>query len=430
MNAKRQNAGQVLVPNLCHGRVPSVAFLARVGFVGILATGLVDSNTAAAQQPTTGELQQEIQQRDVQIQQLLKRMDALEKEVKGKLAAAHARVQHAEQPASAPPPAAKSQSAQVVPPPSPPPGRTPVQPLISPAPGTSATTTPEEPEDAMIARALENTLVDRGGQLLPPYVFQLVPDFSFGYQSEDQLAFLNNGSIVRQQSHRDLLEWGFGFRIGLPWETQVGFRVPFDLNYGTATFGGTNTFSSNRGGLGDVSLTLQKQVLHEKGWIPDLLVNLNYTAATGSTSLSQRQLSTFPFAVGTGSGFNSLGAGVTALKRQDPLVFLGGLQYTHSFPSTISGVQQTLGDQYFFRVEAILAASPDTSLRVGWLTTFQQKDTVRGFSEPGSGQTISNLEIGVGSVITPKIFLDAALLVGLTHDTPDFTALISLPFRF
>ena len=148
------------------------------------------------------------------------------------------------------------------------------------------------------------------------------------------------------------------------------------------------------------------------------------------TSLSQRQLSTFPFAVGTGSGFNSLGAGVTALKRQDPLVFLGGLQYTHSFPSTISGVQQTLGDQYFFRVEAILAASPDTSLRVGWLTTFQQKDTVRGFSEPDSGQTISNLEIGVGSVITPKIFLDAALLVGLTHDTPDFTALISLPFRF
>ena len=197
----------------------------------------------------------------------------------------------------------------------------------------------------MIARALENTLVDRGGQLLPPYVFQLVPDFSFGYQSEDQLAFLNNGSIVRQQSHRDLLEWGFGFRIGLPWETQVGFRVPFDLDYGTATFGGTNTFSSNRGGLGDVSLTLQKQVLHEKGWIPDLLVNLNYTAATGSTSLSQRQLSTFPFAVGTGSGFNSLGAGVTALKRQDPLVFLGGLQYTHSFPSTISGIQQTLGDQ-------------------------------------------------------------------------------------
>ncbi len=158
----------------------SLALLARVGFAGIFATGLVDSNSAAAQQPTTEELQQEIQQRDAQIQQLLRRMDALEKEVKAKLASAHARVQHGEQPASAPPPAAESQSAQVATPPPPPPGRTPVQPLISPAAGTPATTTPEEPEDAMIARALENTLVDRGGQLLPPYVFQLVPDFSFG----------------------------------------------------------------------------------------------------------------------------------------------------------------------------------------------------------------------------------------------------------
>jgi hypothetical protein len=48
----------------------------------------------------------------------------------------------------------------------------------------------------------------------------------------------------------------------------------------------------------------------------------------------------------------------------------------------------------------------------------------------GEQLPISNLEIGVGSVITPKIFLDAALLVGLTRDTPDFTALISVPFRF
>src|SRR5262249_17992546 len=149
---------------------------------------------------------------------------------------------------------------------------------------------------------------------------------------------------------------------------------------------------SNRGGLGDISLTLQKQVLHEKGWVPDLLVNVAYTANTGSTSLAAQQVSTFPFAVGTGSGFNQLGAGVIALKRQDPLVFLAGFQYTHSFPSTISGVSTTLGDQYFIRAEAILAASPDTSLRVGWLTTFQQQNTFGGVNLAGSGQTISNLE--------------------------------------
>jgi hypothetical protein len=43
---------------------------------------------------------------------------------------------------------------------------------------------------------------------------------------------------------------------------------------------------------------------------------------------------------------------------------------------------------------------------------------------------ISFLEVGVGSVITPKLFLDAAIQIGLSRDSPDFRALISLPFRF
>ena len=404
--------------------------LVRVGFAGLLAAGVLDQGSAVAQ-PTTEELQQEIQKRDAQIRQLIKRLDSLEKEVRTRIAAAPVPAPRATQPVPA-----ETPTAQAAPPPAPPPGRTPVRPLIPPVEGTTApaATAPaasqEEAEEAMISRALENTLVDRGGQLLPPYVVQLVPDFSYSHQSLDQLAFFTNGNIVRQQSHRDQLEWGLGFRIGLPWETQFNLRVPLDLSYASATFGGNRTINSNRGGLGDISMAFQKQVLHEKGWVPDLLVNVAYTANTGSTSLAQQAVSTFPFAVGTGSGFNQLGAGVIALKRQDPLVFLGGFQYTHSFPSTISGISTTVGDQYFIRAEAILAASPDTSLRLGWLTTFQQQNTFGGINLAGSGQTISNLEIGLGSVITPKIFLDAALLVGLTHDTPDFTALLTVPFRF
>ena len=121
------------------------------------------------------------------------------------------------------------------------------------------------------------------GNSCRPTFFQLVPDFSFGYQSEDQLAFLNNGSIVRQQSHRDLLEWGFGYpdrpAVGNPGRLPRSFLISA---LARRHFEDADCVQdSNRGGLGDVSLTLQKQVLHEKGWIPDLLVNLNYTAATG-----------------------------------------------------------------------------------------------------------------------------------------------------
>lgn len=411
--------------------------LARAGSACVLVAGLAQPGTAAAQ-PTTEELQREIQQRDAQIQQLLRRMDALEREVKAQKAAAP---RPAPSPKPAPP--AEAQAAPPAPPPiamtpSPTPptlappavGPTPVRPLMPSATPAPAPTTEAEAEEAMISRALENTLINQGGQLLPPYVFQIVPDFSYSHSSLDQLALVNNGtSIVRQQSHRDLLEWGFGFRIGLPWETQLGFRIPIGLDYGSATLGGRN-FSSDRGGLGDISVTLQKQVFHERGWLPDVLLNLSYKAATGSTSLTAFQPATFPFGVGTGSGFNSLSGGVTALKRQDPLVFLAGFNYTHNFPNTIGGVQQSVGDVYTFRTEAILAASPDTSLRVGWLENWQQQSSFAGTSIPGSNQNYSFLEVGVGSVITPKIFLDASLLVGLTRDSPDFTALLSLPFRF
>jgi hypothetical protein len=420
--------------------VSSVALhLARAGSACVLVAGLSQPHLAAAQ-PTTEELQREIQQRDAQIQQLLRRMDALEREVKAQKAATP---RPAPPPRPAPAPPAEAQAAPTAPPPvamtptptpptlAPPSiGPTPVKPLMPSATPAPTPTTEAEAEEAMISRALENTLINQGGQLLPPFVYQLVPDFGYTHQSLDQLAFVSNGAIVRQQSHKDLLEWGFGFRIGLPWETQIGIRIPVGLDYGSATFGGTTTANSTRGGLGDISLTLQKQVFHEKGWLPDVLLNFIYRANTGSTSLSQTQISTFPFAVGTGSGFNAISGGVTALKRQDPLVFLGGFEYTHSFPSTIAGVQQTVGDVYSLRTEAILAASPDTSLRLGWLVNWQQRSTIAGTSVPGSNQNFSFLELGVGSIITPKIYLDASLLVGLTRDSPDFTALLSLPFRF
>ena len=382
-------------------------------------------------QATTQQLEQEIKTRDAVIQDLMKRMGALEKEV------------HAGANNQSPEPEKRPRrAAQNAPPATRAPGVsvTPLAPTNAPV----LMTNPDAPapagntDEATIARALENTLVDQGALLLSLYEMQLVPDFSYSHQSTNQLSLVSPSvipgavgtSLLTQRSHRDLLEWGLGFRIGLPWESQVSVRVPVGLDYGAATFGGSSNVNNTRGGLGDVSINIQKQILHEKGMLPDVLLNIGYRAATGSTSSSVRQVSTFPFAVGTGSGFNSLFGGVTVLKRQDPLVFVSSLSYSHSFENTIAGASQTVGDAYSFRVAAILAASPDTSLRIGWDTTFQQQGSVRGNLVPGSSQQFSSMEFGVGSVISPKLFVDASINIGLTRDTPDFTVLISFPYRF
>ena len=267
---------------------------------------------------------------------------------------------------------------------------------------------------------------------------QLVPDAGVVYSSQDQLAFVSPGvipgttgtGIFREQLHRWDVEFGLGFRIGLPYGFQASIRIPYDWTQGSATFGGSTNRTVTRNGVGDLSLGLQKQVLTEDAGWPAVLLNANYKFATGSSSLTVPQVATYPFGVGTGSGFPTFSGGITVQKRQDPLVFLGNLQYYHNFPATIGGVNQTLGDSVEVRLSPILAASPDTSLRVAWDTFFQQANTVAGRQVPGSSQTISFLEFGAGSVLSARWFMDASVGIGLTKDSPSFRALVQFPFRF
>ena len=155
-------------------------------------------------------------------------------------------------------------------------------------------------------------------------------------------------------------------------------RVPFDWSGGQATFAGSQTVHSSASGIGNVSVNVIKQLLHEHGYLPDVLFNVAYTADTGSSSRSKAQISTFPFAVGTGYGFDTLSAGVTLLKRQDPLVLLGAFTYTHSFSNQFLGVNVQPGSSAEIRIGPILATSPDTSVRILFDTAFQSRERDNG----------------------------------------------------
>lgn len=407
------------------------------GSLLIVAAVLLGPVPAYAQ-PTPEELQREIEKRDAIINDLAKRLGALEKQVHS----AGASVQPRSQTATIPPPAPVGATAPIVP------GVRLSQAVPPPAPQSAALpggrvstaqsggTPPAQGEDdETIARALENTLVDQGAQVLGEWVLQFVPDFNYTYQSLNQLSYvtLGNGTTVgpvTQKSHRDMAEAGFSFRLGLPWESQINVRVPFDWSGGQATFASSQTVHSSASGIGDVSVNAIKQVLHEHGYVPDVLLNVAYSANTGSSARSKTQISTFPYAVGTGYGFDTLSVGVTALKRQDPLVFLGAFTYTHSFPNRYQGVNEQPGDSGEFRIGPILAASPDTSLRVMFDTAFVPRERSNGIGVPGSEEVISVLEFGAGIVISPHVFLDASVGIGLTPDTPNFRAGLSLPIRF
>jgi hypothetical protein len=364
----------------------------------------------ALAQPTAEELQRQLEQRDVVIEQLLRRVDALERR------------------AGTAPPGAVAPGQ---------PGAA-TRPSTGRAPSPSTTSTPAE-EEATIARALERSLVQQGGLLLPPFSFEFVPEILYTLQTRDQLAIVAPGvipgggtAITQQRSRRDLLEFGATFRVGLPWESQAEIRVPYAIDWNETTFGGgVAKTSRNTADFGDVEIGLSKQLLHERGWLPDLLGSVRWKTQTGRSDQAAAVQSTGAFSgSGAGTGFDAVQGALTAVKRQDPLVFVGTLSYTANLSDTIGGVDTDPGDAIGIRLGTILAASADTSLRFAIDTSFVERTAVAGRRVPGSDQVVSTLEVGIGSVLSPRIFLDVFAGIGLTTDSPDFRVGVSLPIRF
>src|SRR3984893_5156906 len=94
---------------------------------------------------------------------------------------------------------------------------------------------------------------------------------------------------------------------------------------------------ANRWGnaIGDLTIGGAKTILYENGWIPGLLGRVSYEISTGPSSANGVPLV---------SGQDRLRFSLTALKRQDPLVFVGTGGYTKAFTAN----QINPGDQANF----------------------------------------------------------------------------------
>jgi hypothetical protein len=252
------------------------------------------------------------------------------------------------------------------------------------------------------ARALERILVTRGGLVLPKYTLQIEP----------QLLYSHTGSS-RDASQRDIVVSALTFRLGVPFDAQAELRLPYVVHDETAT--------ARISGLGDVQLSLTKELLREAGRLPSLLVTARWTAPTGEGQVSPGELA-------TGTGFHVVEGQVTAVKTHDPLAFFTTFSYSAPVARRNSHVTIEPGDLAAIKAGGILAASPDTSLGLALTLAFAAAPTARGVRT--SDQTIGILEFSVGQILSRRLFLDVSVNVGVTRDAPDLGVAISLPIRF
>ena len=111
---------------------------------------------------------------------------------------------------------------------------------MSHAPG-SACAPPPGHGDEDVDRALEQTLVSQGALVLAPFTYEVTPEFSWAHWDTVTNPTLDNSYSA-----------GLGFRMGLPWRSQISLGVPYVWN----DFGKDGTTD----GLGDAGVGVLKGV--------------------------------------------------------------------------------------------------------------------------------------------------------------------------
>lgn len=256
-------------------------------------------------------------------------------------------------------------------------------------------------------RALERALVREGGLLLSDGAIELEPSFVVSHSSGD-------GGF-----RRNSFGPGLTLRTGLPWRSQVEVSLPYVFERIRDVGGSTHS-----DGIGDLSLAASHQFLAERDNWPSLVGSLSYQSATGrNTSYEQGPL------VALGSGFPSLQASLIGLKRLDPLVFFGSLSATRFRERDKGGASIRPGNIYGLRFGTALATAPATSLRTAFSINVLDKTRINGAKVP-TEDVNAFLELGGSAVLTPSTAIDILFAAGLTHNTPDFRLMVSVPVRF
>ena len=281
-----------------------------------------------------------------------------------------------------------------------------------------------EVDEEAAERALERTLVQAGALLVPFGAIEVEPSFAYTRRESDApllVALAGAVAAAETEIRRNEFDAALDIRAGLPLDAQLEVGVPYQIvHQETVTSVGFTEIAetdSTGDGIGDVRVGLAKTFLRESGWLPDVIGRVTWDTATADQ---------VDDGVPLGGGFNEIRGSLTALKRQDPLAFVGSASYETSFER--DGVDP--GDAFSFSLAANLAASPETSLRVVFNQSFSDEIKLGGTSVDGSNQVSSTFTVGAASILGPGVLLDIAGSIGLTEDAPDYSIVLSLPIRF
>lgn len=265
-------------------------------------------------------------------------------------------------------------------------------------------------------RALERYLTVEGALLLPAGALELDTGVTYVRQEDSSAGFYMEKSQTfpsEIELNSDILNANIGFRLGLPWDSQLEMGLPYRLRKSEivtkVNFESKNARTSELDkALGDANIGLAKTLLRERLWLPDLVGRVTWDTDSGE-----------------GDGFHEIRSSLTGIKRQDPVTFIAGIAYQHSLKD--EGIQPGAGVSANF--SSLIGLSPDTSMRFSVNGFYQQETELDGKTLPGSKRKIASFSIGGSVLLFPGTLLNLSFGIGLTDDADDFSVTFSLPIR-
>jgi hypothetical protein len=352
---------------------------------------------AQAEENQAQDLQRQLQQRDQVILELLERVEVLEKE----LGVQPARVK----PSSTDEPVGQTSKPEE---------------MIVPQTGPGVVVV----DESVAERALERSLTRDGVLLLPAGVLELEPRIAYSRQEDATPSFvMSGGNVIASETERnsDTLTAALLFRLGLPGDAQLEIGLPYrwrrNETVTNVNFSPLETSSQTGDGPADVRVAIAKTFWREGAHSPDVIGRLTWDTDSGESSDN---------GVSLGGGFHELQAGLSFIKREDPVVFVGGLSYEKTFEKDMIKP----GDTLAVNVGSYVALSPQTSLNFSLSMAYQDEAEIAGNVLEGSDRNIGTLNIGGSTFIGRGTLLNLSLGVGLTEDADDLSVVLSLPMRF
>ena len=123
-----------------------------------------------------------------------------------------------------------------------------------------------------------------------------------------------------------------------------------------------------------------------------------------------------------GGDFESLGGSLSFIKRADPLVFVGAVNYRTFLDN--DGTTDP-GDQWGLSLGTALAVTPTSSLSATIGHQYLQETDFGDLRIDSTDVTSVALNLGASTIITRGILLNLSSNIGISEDAPDYSIALS-----